>query len=166
MKRVTTDMEELNNIKKKNKRKNSFESLNSEGYQSSISSENQAAKGDEKPLDNPEITDMELIWEEWADNEIIMMICCNAKEYIVYDVSDTENSSVLRKVYGGHQEEITILAFDWHLQLVATGCINGEVCLYDFEMSKVEGFLLGHTGDITVIEFLSPYPLVATASMD
>ena len=75
MKRVTTDMEELNNIKKKNKRKNSFESLNSEGYQSSISSENQAANGDEKPLDNPEITDMELIWEEWADNEIIMMIC-------------------------------------------------------------------------------------------
>ena len=109
---------------------------------------------------------MELIWEEWGDNEIIMMICCNAKEYIVYDECDTENSSVLRRVYGGHQEEITILAFDWHLQLVATGCINGEICLYDFEMSKVEGFLLGHSGDITAIEFLSPYPLVATASMD
>jgi WD40 repeat protein len=124
------------------------------------------AKTDEKPLDNPEITDMELLWEEYDGNEIIMMICCNAKEYIVYDESDSETSMILRRVYGGHTEEITILAFDWHLQLVATGCINGEICLYDFEMSKVEGFLMGHTGDITAIEFLSPYPLVATASMD
>jgi WD40 repeat protein len=110
---------------------------------------------------------MQLIWEDMENQkEIIMMICCNAREYIVFDESDTENSKILRRVSGGHQEEITILAFDWHLQLVATGCINGEIALYDFEMSKIEGFLLGHTGDITAIEFLSPYPLVITASMD
>ena len=44
-----------------------------------------------------------------------MMICSNAKEYIVYDESNTEQSKVLRRVSGGHQEEITILAYDWHL---------------------------------------------------
>ena len=167
MKKVTTDIEELKKMKKKMDKKDSFESLrSSDHYDSSSDSDDQVDKGEEKAIDNPEITDMELIWEEWADNEIIMMICSNAKEYMVYDESDTESSSILRRVYGGHQEEITILAFDWHLQLVATGCINGEICLYDFEMSKVEGFLIGHTGDITAIEFLSPYPLVATASMD
>jgi WD40 repeat protein len=58
------------------------------------------------------------------------------------------------------------MAYDWHLQLVATGCINGEISLYDFAMSKIEGFLIGHTGDITAIEFISPYPLMVTASMD
>jgi hypothetical protein len=33
-------------------------------------------------------------------------------------------------------------------------------------MSKVEGFCFYHKGDITGIEFLSPYPLMLTSSMD
>jgi WD40 repeat protein len=58
------------------------------------------------------------------------------------------------------------MAYDYHLSLVATGCINGEIAIYDFEMSKVEGLLLAHTGDITALEFLWPYPLLISASMD
>lgn len=58
------------------------------------------------------------------------------------------------------------MAYDYHLSLVATGCINGEIAIYDFEMSKVEGLLLGHSGDITALEFFSPYPLLISASMD
>ena len=58
------------------------------------------------------------------------------------------------------------MAYDYHLSLVATGCINGEIALYDFEMSKIEGLLVGHGGDITAMEFLSPYPMLITASMD
>jgi WD40 repeat protein len=73
---------------------------------------------------------------------------------------------MLRRVSGGHTEEITIIAFDYHLSLVATGCINGEITLYDFELSKVVGMLLGHTGDITALKFLSPYPMLVSASMD
>ena len=34
-----------------------------------------------KKLSNPEIVDMHLVWEK----KLIMMLCCNAKEYIVYD---------------------------------------------------------------------------------
>jgi WD40 repeat protein len=49
---------------------------------------------------------------------------------------------------------------------VATGCINGEIALYDFEMSRLEGLLIGHTGDITALEFLEGYPLMISASMD
>lgn len=116
----------------------------------------------DKKLSNPEINDMHLIWED----EMIMMICCNSREYMVFGEDDPEASTLLRRVSGAHREEITILAYDYHLSLVATGCINGEIALYDFEMSKVEGLLVGHTGDITAMEFLSPYPMLVTASMD
>ena len=34
-------------------------------------------------LGNPEINEMHLIWEDQAD--LIMMICSNAKEYMVFD---------------------------------------------------------------------------------
>lgn len=111
---------------------------------------------------NPEITDLILIWED----EMIMMICSNSKEYMVYDERDGETSKLLRRVSGGHKEEITILAYDHYLSAVATGCINGEICLFDFELSKIEGMLLGHTGDITALEFMSPYPFLISSSMD
>ena len=113
-------------------------------------------------MQNPEINDLHLIWEK----EMIMMICSNAREYMVFDEDNPEESTLLRRVSGAHQEEITILAYDYHLSLVATGCINGEIALYDFEMSKIEGLLVGHTGDITALEFLSPYPMLISASMD
>jgi len=44
-------------------------------------------------------------------------------------------------VSGGHEEEITVMAYDFHLSLIATGCVNGEIIIYDFEMSKILGIL-------------------------
>jgi Prp8 binding protein len=73
---------------------------------------------------------------------------------------------LLRKITGAHTEEITIVKYDDYLSLVATGSVDGEVTVWDFEMSKFEGFCIGHTGDITGIEFLSPNPLMVTSSMD
>ena len=151
--------------KKGRKRKDENEDPDLDKRSSRTDDEEANGPGDEgkdKKLSNPEITDMTLVWEK----SVIMMLCSNSREYMVYDEKDPEESKLLRRVYGAHQEEITILAFDYHLSLVATGCINGEVALYDFEMSKIEGLLVGHTGDITAMEFLSPYPLLATASMD
>jgi WD40 repeat protein len=95
----------------------------------------------------PDINDLHLIWEK----EMIMMICSNEREYMVYDESDRDESALLRKVSGAHTEEITIMSYSYHLSLVATGCINGEIAIYDFEMSKIEGLLIGHTGDITAL---------------
>lgn len=95
-----------------------------------------------------------------------MMICANKKEFFVWDESGEENSKMLRRVSGGHNEDITMLAYDHHLSMVATGCINGEITLYDFELSRVEGILHGHQGDITSLNFLSPYPILISSSMD
>ena len=47
-----------------------------------------------KRVSSPEIVDMHLVWED----DLIMMLCCNAKEYIVYDESDPDKSSILRRV--------------------------------------------------------------------
>lgn len=94
------------------------------------------------------------------------MICTDAKSYYVWNEEDTEQSEFLRKVTGGHNDEISIMKYDDHQSLVATGSVDGEVCVWDFEMSKLEGICIGHTGDITGIEFLTPYPLMATSSMD
>ena len=95
-----------------------------------------------------------------------MMVCSNQKEYMVFDERDVNQSTLLRRIYGTHLDEITISAYDHYLQIVATGTINGEIALYDFETSKMLGFLIGHQGDITSIEFISPYPVMVTASMD
>jgi hypothetical protein len=35
--------------------------------------------------------------------------------------------------------------------MIATGSLDGDVILWDFEMSKIEAILQGHTSDITGI---------------
>ena len=78
-----------------------------------------------------------------------------------------DSSELLRQVTGGHKEEISILQYNDYLSLIATGSVDGEVCIWDFELSKLEAILsLVHTADITGIEFVDPYPLMITASMD
>ena len=139
-------------------------------------------------LDDPQINDMILIWEtpdkfnsssvmtkdDMEDpKDLIMMICSTQKEFFVYDEAEPTESRLLRRVSGAHTEEITLLAFDFHLSLIATGYLNGDIALFDFEMSRLEGILIGHDNgddttnkDITAIEFVSPYPLLISASMD
>lgn len=111
---------------------------------------------------NIEFNDLHLLWEE----EFIMLIASTANEFMVFDEEDPENSVLTRRVRRVHEKEITISAFDFYLGLVATGCINGEIAIFDFEMSKLEGLLIGHTQDITAMEFLSPFPILISASMD
>lgn len=94
------------------------------------------------------------------------MICADTSRYYVYDEQDNESSELLRSVGGGHKDEITILKYSAHHSLVATGSVDGEVVVWDFEMSKIEAILCGHTSDITGIEFLPDYPFMVTSSMD
>ena len=124
---------------------------------------------------SPEINDMYLVWEELSfvnehnkqiEEEMIMMVCSNSNEYMVYDERDTEQSTLLRRVTGGHQTEISCMAYDFHLSLVATGSVGGTVVVYDFEMSRVLGILDGHDEAIISLMFLSPYPILVSTSFD
>ena len=179
MKNCTQHIEDAKNIKnmERDRSLESITSLGSSQYDSGSEPE-ESEIGDfsdgqvesvggrkkEKMRHGPEINDLTLVWED--DVDLIMMLCADSKYYYVYDERDPENSQLLRKITGGHMEEITILAYSFHLSLVATGCVNGEIAIYDFEMSKCEALLIGHQGDITALEFMDPYPLIISAAMD
>jgi WD40 repeat protein len=105
---------------------------------------------------------MQLVWED----NYILMVCCDNKAFYVYDEEDTESSELLRTVTGGHKDEISIVQYSDHLSLLATGSLDGEIIVWDFETSKVESVLAGHTADITSLEFIDPYPLLVSASLD
>ena len=46
--------------------------------------------------------------------------------------------------------------------------VSGEIAIFDFELSKVEGYCVGgHAeGEISGIEFIVPYPIMVTSGMD
>lgn len=50
--------------------------------------------------------------------------------------------------------------------MVATGSLDGEVVIWDFELSKILSILNGHSSDITGLEFLDTYPYLITSSLD
>ena len=58
------------------------------------------------------------------------------------------------------------MSYDFHLSMVATGCVNGEITLYDFEMSQIIGILNGHDDDITSLTFMAPFPMLMSSSND
>ena len=153
-----------NESKDPNYEMSSSNKSSSKKFDSLDDSENEDDKSqdEEDVIQKKEITGMQLIWED----DYIMMICSDRKTIYVYDEDDTEESELLRKITGSNKEEITIVRYDDHLSLIAAGSIDGEVSVFDFEMSKLEGICPGHTGDITGIEFLAPYPLMITSSMD
>ena len=65
-----------------------------------------------------------------------------------------------------HKDEIMVVKFDYHLSLIATGSSSGEVAILDYETSSILGYLLAHDDLITSLEFLSPHPLLVSASID
>lgn len=98
---------------------------------------------------------------------MIIMLCSNANEYMVFQEGDLDaGSQLLRRVSGGHCDKISVMSYDFHLSMVATGCVNGEITLYDFEMSQIIGILNGHNGDITSLTFMAPFPMLMSSSND
>lgn len=69
------------------------------------------------------------------------MICADSKQYYVYNEEDTEQTELLRRVTGAHKDEITIIQYNEHLSLVVTGSIDGEIAIWDFELSKLEAII-------------------------
>ena len=65
-----------------------------------------------------------------------------------------------------HLDEICVVKFDYHLSLIATGSSSGEIAILDYETSQFLGYLLAHDDLITSLEFVSPHPLLISASID
>jgi WD40 repeat protein len=82
-------------------------------------------KAQTKPL-----VSMQLVWND----HIKQVIACDDESYMIFDDND-ETPMLLRRVTGAHQEEICIVKYSFHLSLVATGCVNGELAIWDYESS-------------------------------
>lgn len=136
-------------------------SIDSSDMQSE-SEEETAVKNNEDVSMSKEITSMQLIWED----DYILMACTDSKNLYVYDEENTEESTLLRTITGAHKTEISIVKYNYWLSLIALGSLDGEITVWDFEMSRLESYCFGHHAEVTGIEFLDPNPLMVTSSMD
>ena len=78
------------------------------------------------------------------EGDINQLIYCDRKCFYVYKEYDNY-SEHLRTVTGAHTASISIIAFNAHLSLIATGSEGGEVAVWDYEASQLLGMCLGHT---------------------
>ena len=96
------------------------------------------------------------------------MIYCDKSSFYVYNEED-EKSDQMRKIAGiPKKSNITTLQYNEYLSLIATGTDAGEVAVWDYELSQILGICLvsNQPTEITQINFLTPYPVMITASAD
>ena len=60
------------------------------------------------------------------------------------------------------KEDIQSIAISEHHSMIATGGHCGTITLWDFELFKVIGVLIGSKMAITAIEFVDKYPLLVS----
>jgi len=72
----------------------------------------------------------------------------------------------VRVVTGAHLDDIVCVKYCAELGLICTASVSGELAIWDYEYSRLLDFLLGHTAEITTINFMYPYALMVTTSMD
>ena len=115
----------------------------------------------------------------YADADRCVITASWDRSWKIMDEDSTEGGHampVLRTVHMSHDFDISSLCFSYTLNLVATGDSNGMVKVWDFQFSTYEGTCGnldgtptasggdGAKGDeITCMQFLEPYPLLAVA---
>eukprot|EP00347_Sterkiella_histriomuscorum_P016786 403351858 len=98
-------------------------------------------------------------------NENLMLLSTTWDSKLkVFDEEDPDETFMLRKSTGGHfKDDISALAFNDHLSLIATGSRSGIICIWDFETNKLEGICLGQKRAVTSLSFMKEYPLLVSA---
>ena len=72
----------------------------------------------------------------------------------------------MRVVTGAHLDDIICIKYSPELSLICTATVSGELAIWDYEYSRLLDFLIGHSSEVTTINFLYPYPLMITTSLD
>lgn len=99
---------------------------------------------------------------------MIHLIYCDKKSIYIFDESK-EESELLRTLTGANNtDDLTKLKFDYHFSMIATGSNKGRVAVWDYELSQLLAFCVGHSyeSEITGIEFCAPYPIMITCATD
>ena len=76
----------------------------------------------------------------------------------MHDETEPERGVLLRQMTGGHDADITALAYSHTLSLIASGASDGLVQIWDYEFGRLDGTCKGHSAAITCLVFLEPYP--------
>lgn len=90
------------------------------------------------------------------------VITCDKLSFSILKNGD-EKIDTLRAVSGGHTSDIVIVRVDWHLGLITTGSREGDIAIYDYELSNFVAVLVRHTHEITEIVFMSPKPIMISS---
>jgi WD40 repeat protein len=83
-----------------------------------------------------------------------------------WDVNKVTETDLIRSVSGEkvfHEDILTIAASEHHC-LIATGGVNGTICLWDFELFRLDKVLLGNRGGVTFLAFAEQYPLLVSCT--
>jgi len=82
---------------------------------------------------------------------------------IVVHEETSEVPHIWRRARNVHIGDITCLAYSSNLSLIATGSSDQIISIRDYGRLKLIVSLVGHEGDVSVIKFLDPFPLLVSA---
>lgn len=115
-----------------------------------------------KKLENSEISQL-----LYLNDEKVLITASWDSTIKIYDESESDESTLLRVMSGAHRDsDINAMAYSSHLNLLATGSGNGLIAVWDLDLVKLEQVCLGHTSEITAIQFAEPFPIMISSSSD
>jgi WD40 repeat protein len=100
-----------------------------------------------------EVNDMILIWQQ----DYKQILACDKDCFFIlndtYSKGDprSNDAELMRIVTGQHSDDICCLGFSWELSLIVTGSASGQVCVCDYESSKIQDYCVAHEAEITSI---------------
>ncbi|GMH51993.1 hypothetical protein TrRE_jg4923, partial [Triparma retinervis] len=85
------------------------------------------------------------------------------------DFHNNPSSSLLRCITNAHDSDVTSIAHDNSLGLIATGSVDGNVKIWDFQFLTLDCDVtenLDTLSEVTVLKFVQPFPLLLSADSD
>eukprot|EP00520_Triparma_pacifica_P008838 CAMPEP_0118634084 /NCGR_PEP_ID=MMETSP0785-20121206/1349_1 /TAXON_ID=91992 /ORGANISM="Bolidomonas pacifica, Strain CCMP 1866" /LENGTH=1801 /DNA_ID=CAMNT_0006525017 /DNA_START=72 /DNA_END=5474 /DNA_ORIENTATION=+ len=85
------------------------------------------------------------------------------------DYHNNPSSSLLRCITNAHDSDITSIAHDFSLGLIATSSVDGNVKIWDFQFLTLDCDVtenLETESEVTVLKFVQPYPLLLSADSE
>lgn len=91
------------------------------------------------------------------------LLSCSWDRSIVVHEASSEQPRIWRRARNVHISDITCMAYSSNLGLVATGSSDQIVSIREYGRLRLVATLMGHDGDVSVLQFIDPYPLLASA---
>ena len=98
----------------------------------------------------------------YCDEHAICISVSWDRSIAIHDEAEAEEGVLLRRIKNAHKNDITALSYSHNLSLICTGSANSSLKIWDFEFTRLDSELFGHTSAITCIAFLDPFPALVS----